>query len=302
MIKYLTHSEIDIAKWDLCIEQSVNSLVYGYSWYLNKLAPGWCALVLNDYEAVMPLTGNKKLFINYLYQPFFTQQLGVFYKNMSVQSRPQDFLDAIPAKYKFADINLNDRNEIENGKYHIKKRKNFVLDLNYPYEKLYKGFDEHCTRNIKKSKKHNQSVRPLDPAVAVAFYQKYKALNTSAVLPKDYENFLEVLLTAETKQLLLCRGVYSDKNELTAVGVFLIHKDRIIYLLGGASEVGRELRSMFFLFDDLILEQSNKPLELDFEGSEIPGIARFFKGFGAEKRPYYKLYLNRLPWPFSWLK
>jgi len=62
------------------MEQSVNSMVYGYSWYLTNVSPGWEGLVLDDYLAVMPLTCHRKYFIYYLSQPFFTQQLGVFFK------------------------------------------------------------------------------------------------------------------------------------------------------------------------------------------------------------------------------
>jgi hypothetical protein len=302
MIEFLKHEEIDKTKWDLCIEQSANSLVYGFSWYLDILAPHWNALVLNDYEAVMPLTGNRKFFIHYLYQPFFTQQLGIFYKHPLEQDQLIHFLDTIPSFYRFVDINLNDQNEIAVSEYKIRKRKNFVLDLNHSYDQLTKHFDEHCKRNIKKSRKQHQHIQPLDPAKAVAFYQKYKAVNTSNVLASDYENLLKVILIAADKQLLLCRGVFSEQEELLAVGIFLLHKGRIIYLLGGASDTGRTYRSMYSLFDDLILQFSNHALLLDFEGSEIPGIARFFKGFGADKKPYYKLHINRLPWPFKWLK
>jgi len=44
------------------------------------MADQWDALVLNDYEAVMPLTWNKKYGIHYLFQPFFCASLGVFAK------------------------------------------------------------------------------------------------------------------------------------------------------------------------------------------------------------------------------
>jgi hypothetical protein len=302
MIQFLTHDNIDKTKWDLCIQQSINSFVYGYSWYLDVLAPRWNALVLNDYEAVMPLTGNRKLFIHYLYQPFFTQQLGVFSTSTLSQKQLHAFIEAIPHKYRFVDINLNDQNEIMEGAFKVRKRKNYVLDLNHSFAHLSSQFDDHCQRNIKKSRKHHQVIKPIDPAKAVAFYQKYKALNTSNVLPSDFENLLKVILIAEQKQLLLCRGVFNENDTPISIGIFLLHKGRIIYLLGGGSDEGREKRSMFYLFDDLILQFSDQSMLLDFEGSEIPGIARFFKGFGAEKRPYFKLHINRLPWPFNWLK
>ena len=70
-VHYITYQQIDKSKWDNCIDTAANGLVYGYSFYLDAMAKHWDALVLDDYEAVMPLTWNKKYGITYLYQPFF---------------------------------------------------------------------------------------------------------------------------------------------------------------------------------------------------------------------------------------
>ena len=71
----------------------------------------WDALVMNDYEAVMPLPHRKKLSIHYLYQPFLTPVLGVFGKNISEQL-VCNFLEAIPEFFKLWDISLNQSNLI----------------------------------------------------------------------------------------------------------------------------------------------------------------------------------------------
>ncbi|HRF18349.1 MAG TPA: hypothetical protein PK977_09275 [Chitinophagaceae bacterium] len=59
-IRYLTHREIDKAKWDYRVSSSSNGLIYAYSYYLDTMSKNWDALVLNDYEAIMPLVWNKK--------------------------------------------------------------------------------------------------------------------------------------------------------------------------------------------------------------------------------------------------
>jgi len=41
---------------------------------------------------------------------------------------------------------------------------------------------------------------------------------------------------------------------------------------------------------------------LDFAGSCIKGVSEFNLGFGAIKRPYTALYVNRLPFPFSLMR
>src|ERR1039458_6261489 len=105
MIRYIHHSQINKKDWDSCIGNSANTTIYAYSWYLDAVCPAWEALVEGEYETVMPLTPNKKYSIHYLFQPFFTQQLGVFSNYLRTESKINQFLSAIPEKFKFVEIN-----------------------------------------------------------------------------------------------------------------------------------------------------------------------------------------------------
>jgi hypothetical protein len=296
LITYLRHAEIDQAKWDLCMEQSVNSMVYGYSWYLNNVSPGWEGLVLDDYLAVMPLTGHRKYFIYYLSQPFFTQQLGVFSKQNITQELLLQFLAAIPKKFRFIEIQLNEQNQILDDKLKVKKRKNYVLDLNRSYEKITKGYSSQAKRNLKNAHKSSLELKTISVKEVVQFYKLHKAVTTKGVKQTDYANLLSLMEQALVHRKILAKGVYSKSGELLAAGAFLAHKSRLIFLIGNGSEIGKEMGAMTMLMDTLIFQFANHQMELDFEGSEIEGIARFFKSFGAEKRNYYKLRKNNLPW------
>jgi len=295
LIKYLKNKEIDYALWDICIQQSTNPLVYATSWYLNTIAPGWDALVLDNYCAVMPLTGKRKHFINYLYQPFFTQQLGIF---TTITLTEQDYLlfvKSIPAKYKFIDINLNSGNELLANSLNLKRRKNYVLNLSKPYEKIAKNYNTQTKRNIKKSQKNNLIIQTIPHKQAIDFYRKHKGPLTKGVKTKHYQELDDLLHIALDKKHLLSKAIFNGNNQLLAAALFINYHGRIIFILGTANKYGRDAGAMYALFDHLIFQFANQPYLLDFEGSEIPGIARFFKGFGSEKTAYYKLKLTRLP-------
>jgi hypothetical protein len=151
MIKYLQHHEIDKERWDDCIRRSFNGIIYAYSWYLDVVHPGWEALVKADYSTVMPLTGGKKLGVRYLYNPFFIQQLGVFSVARLTPDAVKEYLDAVPAHYRYIEINLNTFNHPEENGFRFKHNVNHELDMIGAYEMLRKEYSDNTKRNIKKA-------------------------------------------------------------------------------------------------------------------------------------------------------
>ena len=69
MIRKVSRKKLEVEKYDACIANSIQANVYGYSWYLDVVADNWDVLVLNDYEAVMPIPWRRKFFIKYVYTP-----------------------------------------------------------------------------------------------------------------------------------------------------------------------------------------------------------------------------------------
>ncbi|MEM6380888.1 MAG: hypothetical protein AAF705_22135, partial [Bacteroidota bacterium] len=62
-VRYLKNQEIDRSRWDNAVRQSPSGLPYAYSWYLDALIDdSWDGLVSGDYDLVMPLPWNRKLF------------------------------------------------------------------------------------------------------------------------------------------------------------------------------------------------------------------------------------------------
>ncbi len=60
MIKHLKYEHIDKERWDDCIDQSFNGVIYAYSWFLDVVCEEWEALVEGDYERVFPINFRKK--------------------------------------------------------------------------------------------------------------------------------------------------------------------------------------------------------------------------------------------------
>ena len=138
MISYIERKQIDDVKWNACIDKAFNGNLYGYSWFLDIVGVEWDALVENDYERVFPLVFKKKFGVYYIYQPFFTQQLGLFSTIRLDPAALSLFIRAIPAKFKQAEINLNTLNKADGVEFSLVPQLNHELDLIHSYEKIRK--------------------------------------------------------------------------------------------------------------------------------------------------------------------
>ncbi len=300
-IRYLPHHEIDKAKWDNCITNADNGLIYGYSLYLDHMAKHWDALVLNDYEAVMPLTWNKKYGIHYIYPPFLTAQLGVFRKNISA-SLLESFLETIPKKFQYWDFNLNHGNNFQLEKFQLYSRRNFVLDLNKPYEILNKNYSENIQRNIRKAEQAGcRATKDFEgeKVIRMAAAQMKTYTNESA---ENVERFSKLYEQLYQQKKAITYGILSAKDELIASCIFLFSHNRVYYILVGNHPGGRTSGASHALIDSFIKDHAGEKMLLDFEGSDIPGLANFYSSFGAIEEDFSAIKLNRLPFFLKWLK
>ena len=129
-IRFLKNNQVNKQRWDDCIDHCLNGLIYAKSIYLDCMSPGWYALIHEDYDWVMPLTSRSKFGISYLYQPPFTQQLGVFARDASVNIPWQEILKITGEKFKYWQYNFNFATPaIFDKPFMVKAATNFVLHL-----------------------------------------------------------------------------------------------------------------------------------------------------------------------------
>ncbi len=299
-IKYFRHNEIDTKKWNHCIETSVNSRIYANEWHLDRAAIRWDALVLGDYEYVMPIPVKKKWGIEYVYQPLFCQQLGIFPEPSLAIA--QLFYVTILKKFRYADVHLNSTNPpIEKiDEVSFLPRKNHLLLLNTGYTSIAADYNTNTKRNIAKAAKNNLN---LIAGIRLEEYLEFKKNQASTQFSRsDFGKLKNIIAFGQYKGIGEIFGVYDKTNHLRAAVYFCRWNDRVIYLNAASDEPGKELRAMHYLIDQFIRKHAGKNIILDFEGSMIPGVARFYEGFGALPETYFQLKFNRLPLLLKWLK
>jgi len=300
-IKYFQHNEIDKAKWDACISSASNGLIYSYSYYLDAMAKHWDALVLNDYEAVMPLTWNKKYGFYYLYQPAFTASLGVFGKNLT-KDVIDNFVSMIPSKFKLVEISLNSGNIVDEPKSFSQLRSNYILHLNRSYEQLYKAYRDNHKRNITKAFQLGCSVSKKGSVDEIIQLNKEQLRHIDGTKPEDYPNFKKLYELLKSRKQAEAYAIIDPKNKILASAVFFFSHNRAYYIMVGNHPDGKTIGASHALIDAFIKDHADQNLILDFEGSDIRNLAFFYCGFGATEEIYPALKLNKLPWYIRLLK
>lgn len=290
-IRYVKHDDIDPDKWDECVDEAPHRLIYAYSFYLDHLAKNWDALILGDYEAVMPLTWNKKFGIYYLYQPPFVAMGGVYGKDIS-PTLMEDFIKAIPEKFKLVEINLNPAHTTRQERL----RTNYLLAFNAPYDELRKNYRDNIKRNIKKAVEANCVFKKKIPLQDVIKLAKEQLSTVVKIDDWHWQQFEKLYAYLDIRHQAVSYGVYNSNNELLASCVIFLWFSRAYYILVGNHPNGKTLGASHYLIDRCIEEFSEHFEALDFEGSDIPSLAFFYESFGAKAEIYPALKIDRLPW------
>lgn len=291
MINYLTNEQIDKSRWDDCVAHAVNGNVYAFSWYLDIVHPGWEALVEmidGNYVTIMPITKKKKYLINYLCQPFFVQQLGVFSRQPITEETTVAFLKSIPRKYRLVEIRLNENNPLPKDAKGVEWHRNHLLDLNKEYSLLSNDYHENTKRNLKKSLNFGLTlVCDADIQEIIGLFRENRGASIAHWGVAEYARLSHLTESAKASGNAFVYGVKSlNDNEIICGALFMKSHNRITFLFSGNNALGKESQAMTFLIDHVVREYAGQPLVLDFEGSDDENLARFYHGFGAEPIMY----------------
>ncbi len=289
--------KIDRVKWDACVSGSPNPLIYAKSFYLDQMSDNWTGLVREDYEAVMPICWRRKLGIKYFYTVPFIQQLGLY--SAIDDAFSGSYLAILYWSFDYGDYAFNNMNgRIQNDI----SCNNYILPLNEDYLTIQKGYSTDLKNNLKKAEKENLIYAKEEIEPAFFLYKKLYHERFPHVREQDFAQFLQLAKYLERSGNAFARKVTNNKNETLATALLLKDENRIYNMMNSIPAAGRKTSANHFLFDNIIWEFSAQPLILDFEGSDIEGIKKFYENFGSINQPYSRVHHNSLSFPLKLLK
>ncbi|MBO9595730.1 MAG: hypothetical protein J7599_22700 [Niabella sp.] len=298
-IRFYNREAIDTDRWDTFVKKSSQFRIYALSTWLDHFTPGWGALIDDGYSMLMPLPCKRKYGIRYLAQPRFTQQLGFYTQYPQPTKIKEAFLQQAMRLFPFGEVWLN--TPVENVS--CSERKNYVLSLNPSYAEIHRQYSKSLIQNSLKPALKQRLIYDVDQDIGnavTAYQQGYQ--RRMQLANRDYIQLSNLAVAWSASGHCFTRAVKDESGERLAISLFFCDGLRIYNLCSTTTQNGRKRNANYFLYDQLIREFSGSGLILDFEGSSIPGIAAFYKKFGAVPEPYYAVKWNHLRWPYTIFK
>lgn len=294
MIRFLEHSEIDKDSWNKAAHEALHPTIFVDFDFLSIGAPGWCALVEDDYQCIMPLPVRSKLSIKYIFSPFFYNRMGIFSSHDISPDKVKAFVDAIPRKYRQIDLFLNENNPSELIEHKTIEMVSHQLKLGLPYEFISRQYSQNTNRNIKAAQKQGlQYSEEASIKEIIRLFQQNRGRKKNVHYKKrDYYTLIKMAHHANNQGKLDTIGVFCGKN-LIAGALFLRDYDKIWFWFSGRNNAYADKKAMFFLIDEYIQRHAGQLVTLDFNGSMNENVARLYKGFGGIPYTFDMLHFTR---------
>lgn len=285
-ISLLKNNQINVKKWNSALSKCVNFSIYAYTWYLDTVCDNWAAIVSDDYSVLMPLPYSGKPNIH-VYQPFMIPKLGIFYSDNVKQVELNFFINYILLNIKKININFNKFIELNNND-NFKKIEMYSIDL-------YRSYKETCNKYsaelknllLEKKYKNYYIISGISINEVIAF------LNTTNYFDnaKKYDIFRRILSITIIRNLSNIYAIYSERNELLGLGVFVFSPQSADLLVLSAELDDTNLKKL--IVNKFIKLNSGKNLTLNFELPQDKEANEFYESFGASKYYYNQLIFRK---------
>lgn len=305
----LNRSEIDSCRWDLCIADSVNSVFYGFSWYLDIVAESWQALVwpsAENYQIIMPLPVKKRWGLSAIYQPHFCQFLGLFsaseitgdivnvflkscltrFSYISSYCFHPDLSGTMPASlHRFPDISFAE-------KYTFRKS----LALNEPYNTDRK-------RNLKKGIEWNWIIEEGHKTEElISLFSVHHSGNMDGGVSIQSYQILEKLTTTFRLHGHVTLQYASLSEEIHAGVLIFRYGNYSVYIFNAADAKGRRGNARTVMLNNYFQKYRGTDLLFDFESAQQPEIHAFYRSFGGVEAPFFSISKTKLRFPLNYIQ
>ncbi len=286
-LKLVHRTALDPELWNNSIKQYSLHYPYANAWYLDALTNrNWYGLIGGNYDLVMPIPYNRKIFgFKQVYQPFLTQSLDA----IGDLSRVNNKEIAELLQKQFVRVRFNTKS-VELSSTVAKPRVNQEIRLDQSLDKIRSTYSKSTKQHVRKAMQSTEVAYDTDYKAFMEFYVQAEFPTQKPILKiwKRFERLLEVALANEALDII---SLYIQ-GEKVGSAVIMVMPNRVINLIGASSQTGRTNKSNYVKIDSLLEKYAESKNVFDFFGSNLPGVHQFNASFGAYTVSYHEMVIK----------
>lgn len=270
-------ARINRERWQQMLSEGQVYEIAGDAELLDILHPSWEALIYGDYEAALVVPVRRKV-IRYAYNPLFVRQCGVYGPKAGDPAVVKSLLEFLHRRIPLIRIVLQLQVSPENlpGTFAPRTYQAAVISA--------LTYTENTSRDLKKATKAGLTIKNIPVQDMVAVYCAYISNKMEEAGEEEYRMLEKGYSYLVTKGWGRSVAAVDGNGTICAVGMFSFFDGTITYLNGAVTDTGKNLGASKFLIDRVVHEEAGSFTQIDFGGSNIEGVARFYRSMGGTDR------------------
>jgi len=262
-----------------------------------------CAILNNNNDVIGCFLYYKfrKMGFDFLITPPYTPSIELFYLNPSesvvskttfdkdVMQLIADYFDSLKASYKslYLPNTVIDIQPLLWKGFKSGVRYTYQISLLLSEEVLLANLSSEKRKSINRAAKDALEIKQTDDFVQVEklvmkSLSRQSVDKNIAIVQNIFQHF------SESEHCVAFLAF--NQGRPSGASVFVVDKDRAVYLFGGFDDANKHHGAGVSCMWHSILKAKQMGLQIfDFEGSMIPGIERYYREFGGNLTPYFKI-------------
>ncbi|MDZ7878025.1 MAG: GNAT family N-acetyltransferase [Saprospiraceae bacterium] len=277
------------------------------NWWLDAVCTeGWSVVLTynknKDIEAALVFVSRQKWGVTTLSEPLLSPFCGIWFRQTVFQKQYEaityqkqqleQLIQQLPTAHRYnfrLSTALTDWQPFYWAGWQQETRYTYRLVIG-DLDKIAKGFSDNTKRNIKKSANFFsiQNSTNFDTFLKINDLT-YQRQNIKHPIPLKTWQAVDTVLSEKNQ-----RRIFFAKNTegVVQAAIYVVFDGTTAYYLaGGTTEAGRTHGALFGLLNYAIQEATAQGCTIfDFEGSMLRGVEPFFRGFGGQLTPYFRVF------------
>ncbi len=290
----------DYSKWDEFVDNSPQGSIFAKSWYLNALGVDYKILAVTQKDSIKAGIVLAKNEINTFSNPMLDKYLGVI-----LEKREGNIHKRLSNEYKYINMLSLELKKIKSFDYYfhpsfdnwiVLSWNGFTQQTRYTYrifnkdnsiEEIYNKFHSNIKNDIKNAQRENILIKR-----DISFDDLWDLVTKTFLRQGGKPPYNKEKLKRYIKRVgesFISFGAYKDNRCIAVVGI--AYERKSAYLLLNGIDIDNKIRGAnTYLIYKAIEFMHSRCDYFDFEGSMLIGVEQFYRRFGGELTPYYRIW------------